>query len=36
MASFRKRGSYQWQAQVRKKGHPTQTETFETRAAAEQ
>jgi hypothetical protein len=36
MASFRKRGSDQWQAQVRKKGHPTQTKTFETRAAAEQ
>jgi hypothetical protein len=36
MASFRKRGPYQWQAQVRKKGHPTQTKTFETRAEAEQ
>ena len=36
MASFRKRGPYQWQAQVRKKGHPLQTKTFETRAAAEQ
>ena len=36
MASFRKRGPYQWQAQVRKKGHPTQTKTFETRAAAGQ
>ena len=29
MASFRKRGPYQWQAQVRKKGHPLQTKTFE-------
>ena len=36
IASFRKRGPYQWQAQVRKKGHPLQTKTFETRAAAEQ
>ena len=36
MATFRKRGPYQWQAQVRKKGQPSQTKTFETRAAAEQ
>jgi len=36
MASFRKRGPYQWQAQVRKMGHPLQTKTFETRAEAEQ
>jgi len=35
VATFRKRGPYQWQAQVRKKGHPLQTKTFETRAAAE-
>ena len=35
MASFRKRGPYQWQAQVRKTAHPTQTKTFETRAEAE-
>jgi hypothetical protein len=35
MASFRKRGPYQWQAQVRKKGQPLQSKTFETRAAAE-
>ena len=35
MATFRKRGPYQWQAQVRKRGHPLQTKTFETRAAAE-
>jgi integrase len=34
MATFRKRGPYQWQAQVRKKGHPQQTKTFDTRAAA--
>ena len=36
MASFRERGPYQWQAQVRKKGQPLQTKTFETRALAEQ
>ena len=36
MASFRKRGPYQWQAQVRKKGQPLQSKTFETRAEAEQ
>ena len=36
MATFRKRGPYQWQAQVRKKVQPLQTKTFETRALAEQ
>jgi len=36
VATFRKRGPYQWQAQVRKKGQPLQTKTFETRALAEQ
>jgi integrase len=35
MATFRKRGPYQWQAQVRKKGYPLQTKTFETKAGAE-
>ncbi|MDH3713464.1 MAG: site-specific integrase [Gammaproteobacteria bacterium] len=35
MANFRKRGPHQWQAQVRKKGHPTQSKTFATRSAAE-
>lgn len=35
MATFRKRGAHQWQAQVRKKGYPRQTKTFDTRAAAE-
>lgn len=34
MAAFRKRGPYQWQALVRKKGHPFQAKTFETKAAA--
>jgi hypothetical protein len=36
MASFRKRNSGQWQAQVRKKGYPTQTKSLVTRAAATQ
>jgi hypothetical protein len=36
VATFRKRGPWQWQAQVRKKGQPLQTKTFETRALAEQ
>jgi hypothetical protein len=36
VATFRKRGPYQWQAQVRKKGQPMQTKNFETRALAEQ
>ena len=36
MASFRKRGPWQWQAQVRKKSQPLQSKTFETRAEAEQ
>ena len=35
MASYRKRGSNQWQAQVRKKGYPLQSKTFRTKAAAE-
>ncbi len=34
MASFRKRGLHQWQAQIRKQGYPLQSKTFETRAAA--
>jgi hypothetical protein len=36
MATFRKRGPWQWQTQVRKKGQPLQSKTFETRAEAEQ
>jgi len=36
MAPFRKRGPYQWPAQVRKKGHPLQIKNFETHAEAEQ
>ncbi len=34
MASFRKRGSGGWQAQVRRKGYPPQSKSFPTRAAA--
>ena len=36
MASYRKRGSNRWQAQVRRKGYPEQCKTFSTRAAAAQ
>ncbi len=36
MASYRKRGSNRWQAQVCKKGYPDQSKTFSTRAAAAQ
>lgn len=35
MATFRKRGEYQWQVQIRRKGYPLQSKTFETRPAAE-
>lgn len=35
MATYRKRGPYQWQAQIRKKGYHLQTKTFDTKAAAE-
>ncbi|MCO1372500.1 site-specific integrase [Burkholderia multivorans] len=34
MASIIKRGPYQFQAQVRRKGYPTQTKTFESHKAA--
>ncbi len=33
MASFRKRDSGRWQVQVRKKGYPTQTKSFRSKAA---
>lgn len=36
MASFRKRRSGRWQAQVRKTGYPTQTKSFSSKAAAAQ
>lgn len=35
MASIEKRGPYQWRAMVRRKGHPAQSATFETRKGAE-
>ncbi len=35
MASITKRGPYQFQAQIRRKGYPTQQRTFETRREAE-
>lgn len=34
MATFTSRGPYQFQAQVRRKGYPTQSKTFETMKAA--
>lgn len=34
MATFRNRGPFQWQAEVRKTGYPSQTKTFETKADA--
>ena len=35
MATISKRGSYQFQASIRRKGYPTQIKTFETRRDAE-
>ena len=35
MASYRKRPSGRWQAQIRSKGYRSQTQTFKTKAAAE-
>lgn len=35
MATFRKRGPYQWEAQIRRRGFPAQCKTFETKAEAE-
>lgn len=35
MATFRKRGRYSWEAQVRRRGWPSQTKTFDTKAEAE-
>lgn len=34
MASYRRRGDYQWQARVRRKGYPDQVKTFEQKADA--
>lgn len=35
MATIRKKGELQWHCQIRRKGYPAQTRTFETRDAAE-
>ncbi len=35
MADICKRGDLQWQVRVRRKGHPTQTRTFNTKVPAE-
>lgn len=35
MASIRKRGQYQWEAQVRRRGYPAQSKTFNTKAEAD-
>ncbi|MBR7945372.1 integrase [Burkholderia cenocepacia] len=35
MAAITKRGPYQWRAQVRRRGYPAQSKTFETKAEAE-
>lgn len=35
MATLRKRGPYQWEAQIRRRGWPVQSKTFETKAEAE-
>jgi len=35
MATFHKRGPYQWQAKIRRKGYPVQSKTFETKDQAE-
>ena len=34
MATFRKRGPYQWEARIRKRGYPTTCNTFATKADA--
>ncbi|WP_026177596.1 integrase [Thiobacillus denitrificans] len=35
MATIRKRGQYQWEAQIRRRGYPAQSKTFNTKAEAE-
>lgn len=35
MATIRKKGAYQWHVQIRRKGFPNQTRTFESKADAE-
>jgi len=34
-ASIRKRGPYQWEVRIRRKGYPTQSATFEKKSDAE-
>ncbi|HYS62614.1 MAG TPA: hypothetical protein VEN30_02165, partial [Paraburkholderia sp.] len=35
MPTIRKRGQYQWEAQVRRRGYPAQSKTFTTKAEAD-
>ena len=35
MATIRKRGAYQWEARMRKRGYPTTYKTFDTKLEAE-
>ncbi|MBN8488191.1 MAG: site-specific integrase [Burkholderiales bacterium] len=35
MAAIRKRGPYQWEAQIRRRGYPAQSKTFNTKAEAD-
>lgn len=35
MATIRKRGAYQWEARIRKRGYPTTCKTFDTKLEAE-
>ncbi|OUL72155.1 tyrosine-type recombinase/integrase [Paraburkholderia hospita] len=35
MATFRKRGPYQWEVQIRRRGYPAQSKTFTTKSEAE-
>lgn len=35
MATIRKRGLYQWEAQIRRRGYPAQSKTFETKPEAQ-
>lgn len=35
MASYYKRGEYQWEVKIRRKGYPAQSKTFETKSDAQ-
>ncbi len=35
MATIRKRGPYQWEAQIPRKGYPPQNKTFNTKSEAD-